>query len=42
VRFTGPGCAAGAQPASFLADPSNAVDEAHEANNALAALCPAP
>jgi CARDB len=42
VKFTGPGCAAGEQPASFLADPSNAVDEADEANNALAAVCPAP
>lgn len=42
VAFTGPGCAAGAQPASFLADPSNAVEEADEANDALAASCPAP
>jgi hypothetical protein len=42
VRFTGPGCATGEQPATFLADPSNAVDEARETNNALAAVCPAP
>jgi len=42
VRFKGPGCAAGEQPASFLADPANAVDEIDEANNALAAVCPAP
>lgn len=42
VRFTGPGCAAGEQPASFLADPANLVEEADEANNALAAVCPAP
>lgn len=42
VRFTGPGCAAGELPPSFLADPSNALDEADEANNALAAVCPAP
>ncbi|HZV73931.1 MAG TPA: CARDB domain-containing protein [Conexibacter sp.] len=42
VVFTGPGCAAGAQPAAFVADPSNALDEVHEANNELAATCPAP
>jgi CARDB len=42
VAFTGPGCAVGGQPATFLADPANAVDEADEANNALAASCPAP
>jgi CARDB len=42
VRFTGPGCAAGGQPATFVADPSNAVEEARETNNALAAVCPAP
>jgi len=42
VRFTGPGCAAGEQPASFVADPSNAVEEADETNNALAGSCPAP
>jgi hypothetical protein len=42
VRFVGPGCAAGEQPASFLADPSNAVDETDETNNALAAVCPTP
>lgn len=42
VRFVGPGCAAGGTPASFLADPANAVDEASEANNALSAACPAP
>jgi hypothetical protein len=42
VRFSGPGCLAGEQPASFLADPSNAVDEADEANNAASAECPAP
>ncbi len=42
VRFTGPGCAGGEQPASFLADPSNVVEEASESNNALAAVCPAP
>ncbi|HEX4804971.1 MAG TPA: CARDB domain-containing protein [Conexibacter sp.] len=42
VAFTGPGCAAGGQPASFAADPSNAIDEANEANNELVASCPAP
>ncbi len=42
VTFIGPGCAAGGQPAAFLADPSNAVEEADEANNALTASCPAP
>lgn len=42
VSFTGPGCAAGEQPAAFLADPSNAVEEADETNNALTASCPAP
>jgi hypothetical protein len=42
LTFTGPGCAVGEQPASFLADPSNAVDEADEANNAASAACPAP
>jgi len=42
IRFTGPGCAAGGQPAAFLADPSNAVEEADETNNALSATCPTP
>jgi len=42
VKFIGPGCAAGEQPAAFLADPSNAVEEAVETNNALTASCPAP
>jgi len=42
VRFTGPGCAAGGQPAAFLADPANALEEADETNNALSAACPAP
>jgi CARDB len=42
IRFTGPGCAAGETPASFVADPSNAVEESDEANNGLAAVCPAP
>jgi hypothetical protein len=42
VTFVGPGCSAGEQPASFAADPSNAVDEVDEANNELAASCPAP
>ncbi|HKG39947.1 MAG TPA: CARDB domain-containing protein [Conexibacter sp.] len=42
VTFTGPGCAAGEQPAAFLADPSNAVEEVNEANNALTGSCPAP
>ncbi len=42
VTFAGPGCAAGGQPASFVADPANAIDEANEANNAIAAVCPAP
>jgi hypothetical protein len=41
VSFTGSGCAAGGQPAAFLADPSNAVEEADEANNGLTASCPA-
>lgn len=42
IRFTGPGCAAGGQPASFVADPSNLVEESDETNNGLAAVCPAP
>jgi hypothetical protein len=42
VRFIGPGCAAGEQPATFAADPANALDEGHETNNELAASCPAP
>lgn len=42
VRFVGPGCAAGEQPASFLADPSNVVEESDETNNGLTAVCPAP
>ena len=42
VAFTGPGCAAGEQPAMFVADPGNAVEEASEGNNELAANCPAP
>jgi hypothetical protein len=42
VRFVGPGCAAGEQPASFVADPSNVVEESDETNNGLAAVCPAP
>jgi hypothetical protein len=42
VSFIGPGCAAGEQPAAFLADPSNAVEEADETDNALTASCPAP
>lgn len=42
VAFTGPGCAAGQSPASFVADPANAIDEANEANNEAAASCPAP
>lgn len=42
VAFTGPGCVAGAQPGSFVADPGNAVEEAREGNNELAAACPAP
>jgi hypothetical protein len=40
VTFTGPGCAAGEQPAAFLADPSNAVEETVETDNALTAVCP--
>jgi hypothetical protein len=42
VAFTGPGCAAGGTPASFVADPANALEEADEANDELAAACPAP
>lgn len=42
VAFTGPGCAAGEQPAMFVVDPGNAVEEAREGNNELAAACPAP
>jgi len=42
VRFTGPGCAAGEQPASFVADPSNLIEESDEADNGLTAICPAP
>jgi subtilase family serine protease len=40
VKFVGPGCDAGQQPASFLADPSNAIDESDEANNGAVATCP--
>ncbi|HEU4701814.1 MAG TPA: CARDB domain-containing protein [Conexibacter sp.] len=42
IRFVGRGCAAGEQPASFVADPSNVVEEPDETNNGLAAVCPAP
>jgi hypothetical protein len=42
VAFTGPGCAAGEQPATFLADPGNAVEEVDETNNALTGSCPTP
>jgi hypothetical protein len=42
VTFTGPGCAAGGQPAAFLADPANAVEESVETDNALSAACPTP
>src|SRR5215213_9295738 len=42
VVFTGPGCAAGEQPAEFLADPSNAIEEADETDNTLTASCPTP
>lgn len=42
VAFAGPGCSAGELPAAFAADPANALDEAHEANNMLGASCPAP
>jgi len=42
VTFTGAGCAAGAQPASFVVDPANAIDESNESNDELAATCPAP
>jgi hypothetical protein len=42
VTFTGPGCVAGGQPAAFLADPSNALDEVDETNNALNASCSGP
>lgn len=42
VAFTGPGCAAGAQPAMFVVDPGNAVEESREGDNELAATCPAP
>jgi len=42
VSFTGPGCAAGAAPASFVVDPANALEEADESNNEVAATCPAP
>jgi hypothetical protein len=42
IRFVGPGCATGEQPASFVADASNVVEESDETNNGLAAVCPAP
>ncbi len=42
IRFTGPGCPAGGQPASFVADPPDLVEEAGETNNGLTAVCPAP
>jgi len=42
LTFTGPGCAAGGPPASFLADPANTLEEVDETNNALSAACPAP
>ncbi len=41
--FTGPGCAAdGTAAPSFSVDPYNAIDEADEADNALALTCPIP
>src|SRR6185312_1697877 len=42
VTFTGPGCAAGAMPASFVVDPANALEEASEVDNEVAATCPTP
>jgi len=42
IRFVGPGCAAGEQPASFVVDPSSLVEESDETNNAASAACPAP
>ena len=42
VRSPAPAAPPASQPASFLADPSNAVEEADETNNALSASCPAP
>lgn len=42
IRFVGPGCADGEQPASFVADPSNLVEESDETNNGLTAVCPVP
>lgn len=42
IAFGGPGCAAGEAPALFAVDPANAVEEVDEADNALAARCPAP
>jgi len=42
ITFTGPGCAAGDAPPSFVADPANTIEETDETNNALAAVCPAP
>lgn len=42
VAFAGPGCGAGEVPALFAVDPANAVDEADEGDNELAARCPAP
>jgi hypothetical protein len=42
VAFTGPGCLAGGPAPTFTVDPDGTVDEADEANNALALTCPVP
>jgi hypothetical protein len=42
VSFNGPGCGPGAVPATFAADPGNAVEESREDDNQLAGSCPAP
>jgi len=39
VTFAGPVCSATPAPPSFTVDPSNAIEESREGNNALTAVC---
>jgi CARDB protein len=41
VTFSGPACSSAPGPPSFTVDPSNAIEESREDDNALAAVCPA-
>ncbi|MDO8213082.1 CARDB domain-containing protein [Conexibacter sp. CPCC 206217] len=41
LTFVAPLCAEGQPGPTFVADPSNAIDEARETNNTLVATCPA-